>query len=551
MSGRSSLELIPALIELSELYALFARLQVDKKKVAEAIPVLERLLAIQESHPGKDHSATVATLVRFAEIYDYLGEIQKKKVALERAVAIQEKHYFPDHYEVAAILVHLGNTHGEMEDFKEQQKRLARALAIQEAHLGDQRHYEIAATLVGLGNAYSGLEEHRKGLRLLEQALHIQEAHFGTKIHHEVAPTLVGLSNIYRHLGEHEKSREYALLALSIQEEYYTPSHPKLVNALISRGYAHEGLGEYKLASKTLGRGYKIQLAYYGEEHYKTADMLTHLFTLKRVDWSFLSSNPDDPDLRTLKVAIKMLENVVNIQKKHYGEESKQFGAALFVLGKMYRFLANAIRDDIAPGPQVRKKALALEEVKKLLDKSKEKIEKGLGIQEALYGTDHYKLAATLISLASTYCIMGNHQAAREASQRALAIQDIHFGQNHPESALALTFLANAFYFLGQHQKAQTLKKRVLRILMGHPLYGEQHPLTQSCAEILKRIPEPEKTAENKRSSERGSVVGAPQSFFHHPPTTKPETEPQETAKKKKKKKKSKSKKNSSQPGRQ
>jgi len=151
---------------------------------------------------------------------------------------------------------------------------------------------------------------------------------------------------------------------------------------------------------------------------------------------------------------------------------------------------------------------------KNLLDTAQKLLEKGLGIQEALYGTENYKLAPTLTHLASTYFTMSKHEASRQAAQRALAIQARHFGdQNHPESALALTFLAKASYALGEHTKAQEIKKRVLHILTEHPLYGPKHMLMEECAQLLKDIGAPEEKAKKKGPFQHGSE-GISSSFF-------------------------------------
>src|ERR1700677_672409 len=84
-----------------------AYLQVHAR-LAEARPLAERALAIDEAAYGPDHPAAAADLNNLAQILQALGLTAEARPLTERAVTITEAAYGPDHPNLAICLSNLG-----------------------------------------------------------------------------------------------------------------------------------------------------------------------------------------------------------------------------------------------------------------------------------------------------------------------------------------------------------------------------------------------------------------------------------------------------------
>ena len=83
-----------------------AYLQVHAR-LAEARPLAERALAIDEAAYGPDHPAVAIRLSNLALILKDLGQLAEARPLAERALAITEAAYGPDHPTVAILRANL------------------------------------------------------------------------------------------------------------------------------------------------------------------------------------------------------------------------------------------------------------------------------------------------------------------------------------------------------------------------------------------------------------------------------------------------------------
>ncbi len=74
---------------------------------AEARPLAERALAIDEAAYGPDHPTVAIRLSNLALILQDLGQLAEARPLAERALAITEAAYGPDHPDVAIRLNNL------------------------------------------------------------------------------------------------------------------------------------------------------------------------------------------------------------------------------------------------------------------------------------------------------------------------------------------------------------------------------------------------------------------------------------------------------------
>ncbi|MGH7228926.1 MAG: tetratricopeptide repeat protein [Nitrospiraceae bacterium] len=81
-----------------------AQLYDDQKKSAEAEPLYQRLLAIEEKTLGPDHPDVATTLYNLAKLYQAQGKSAEAGPLYERALAIRDRVLGPTHPDVVMIL---------------------------------------------------------------------------------------------------------------------------------------------------------------------------------------------------------------------------------------------------------------------------------------------------------------------------------------------------------------------------------------------------------------------------------------------------------------
>ena len=239
---------------------------------------LEKVLAIEERHYGKDHPETAITLTNLGNAYGDLGDASGQKALLERALAIFERHYGKNHPETAIILTNLGNAYGGLGDASGKKALLERALAIEERHYG-RDHPEVAIILTNLGNAYGALGDASRQKALLERALAIKERHYG-RGHPHVAITLTSLGNAYGALGDASGKKALLERALAIKERHYGRDHPQTAITLTNLGNAYGDLGDASGQKALLERALAIFERHYGKNHPNVAITLRCLALL-------------------------------------------------------------------------------------------------------------------------------------------------------------------------------------------------------------------------------------------------------------------------------
>jgi tetratricopeptide (TPR) repeat protein len=105
-------------------------------RLAEARPLAERALAIDEAAYGPDHPAVAIDLNNLATILRALGLLAEARPLAERALAIDEAAYGPDHPTVAIRLNNLATILKDLDLLAEARPLAERALAITEAAYG-------------------------------------------------------------------------------------------------------------------------------------------------------------------------------------------------------------------------------------------------------------------------------------------------------------------------------------------------------------------------------------------------------------------------------
>src|SRR5262245_17789467 len=217
-----------ALHEARKLYKKVSDLRIAGK-YDEALPYIERALAIRERILGPDHLDVSQAINSLAALYYYKGEYSKAEPLYQRALAIKEKSLGPEHPDVAHSLNNLAVLYENLGDYAKAEPLMLRALTIREKSLGPD-HPDVAHSLNNLANHYGALGDYAKAKQLYQSALTIKEKSLGPE-HLDVADSLNNLATLYDSLGDYAKAEQIHQRALAIWEKSLGPDHPNVALA--------------------------------------------------------------------------------------------------------------------------------------------------------------------------------------------------------------------------------------------------------------------------------------------------------------------------------
>jgi tetratricopeptide (TPR) repeat protein len=190
---------------LARALSMLGSVYVNLEKNDKARPLLERCLAMQERHLGRDHPDVAATLNDLAIILKAQGELAEAKAMYERGLAIDERMFGQDNVKCAATLSNLAGVFFDMGDFAQAKAFYLRSLAFAEQAYGC--HNLSVATIVS--NLAMRLKEEgalAEAKPLFERALVIYESQLG-RTHPRTAVILSALADIATATGHNRTAQ--------------------------------------------------------------------------------------------------------------------------------------------------------------------------------------------------------------------------------------------------------------------------------------------------------------------------------------------------------
>jgi tetratricopeptide (TPR) repeat protein len=115
----------------------------------EAVPLAQRVLAINERRFGPDHPIVANSLYNLAMLYVNAGSYADAEPLYRRALAIYEKARGPTHPEVADALDNLASVYNYQGRYADAEPLYKRSLAMREKALGPD-HTDVANSLSNL-----------------------------------------------------------------------------------------------------------------------------------------------------------------------------------------------------------------------------------------------------------------------------------------------------------------------------------------------------------------------------------------------------------------
>lgn len=140
-------------------------------RVEEAIPALEKSLALHEEHFGLDHLVTGGRLAELGRIYRTRGEHTKAQECLQRAHQIHAREFGSDSSEAFGDLAALAGSLEESGQLEEAAAQYERALLLKLRKLGVGNIDEVAEMQFSLANLYIEWDNFARARELLTECI--------------------------------------------------------------------------------------------------------------------------------------------------------------------------------------------------------------------------------------------------------------------------------------------------------------------------------------------------------------------------------------------
>jgi CHAT domain-containing protein len=235
-------------------------------KYAEAIPLVQQVLALREKVLGPDHPDVATVLNSFGILYDKQGRYAEAEPLYKRALAIREKALgpdHPDHFLVAMSLANLAVLYGNQRRYAEAEPLNKRALAIFEKTLGPD-YPAVAGSLNNLAADYDNQGHYAEAEPLYKRALAIWEKALGPDHPNvNVAQLLNNLAVLYGNQGRYAEAEPLYKQSLAIYEKALGPDHSLVATSLNNLAVFYQNQARYADAlpfvRRTISGGFALK----------------------------------------------------------------------------------------------------------------------------------------------------------------------------------------------------------------------------------------------------------------------------------------------------
>jgi tetratricopeptide (TPR) repeat protein len=486
-----------------------------RAQYAQAEPLYQRALAINEQQLGPEHPDTARSLNNLAALYYTQGKYEQVEPLYQRALAINEQQLGPEHPDTAGSLNNLAALYYTQGKYEQAEPFYQRALAINEKQLGPE-HPDTATCLNNLANLYHAQGKYEQAEPLLQQALAIMEQQLGPE-HPDTARSLNNLANLYHAQGKYEQAEPLYQRALTIREQQLGPEHPDTARSLNDLAELYHAQGEYEQAEPLYQRALAINEKQLGPEHPNTATSLNNLAELY------------------LEQAEPLYQRALATYEQQLGPENPDTARSLNDLAELYR--AQGKYQEAEPlyqralaineqqlGPEHPNTATSLNNLAELYraqgeyEQAEPLYQRALATYEQQLGPEHPDTATSLNNLAVLYRAQGKYQEAEPLILRALTIREQQLGPEHPDTATSLNDLAGLLYAQGKYEQAEPLYQQALAIC--EQQLGPEHPNTAGSLNNLALLYRTQgKYAQAKPLYQRAVMICEQQLGPEHPTT--------------------------------
>ncbi len=275
-------------------------------RYAEAEPLYECALGINERALGEEHPDTAQSLNNLAGLYESQGRYTKAEPLYERALGIRERALGAEHPSTATSLNNLALLYRSQGRYAEAEPLQKRDLEITERALGGE-HPDTATSLNNLAGLYRSQDRYGEAEPLYERALGIYERALGAE-HPDTATSLNNLAGLYRSQDRYGEAEPLYERALGIRERALGAEHPDTATSVNNLALLYVSQGLYTKAEPLFERALGIRERALGGEHPDTATSLNNLAGLYKSQGRYAEAEP-------------LYERALGITKRVLGDE--------------------------------------------------------------------------------------------------------------------------------------------------------------------------------------------------------------------------------------
>ena len=404
-----------------------------KGKYDEALPLVERALAIREHALSPDHAMVAESLHDLAVLYIDKGNYAVAGPLIQRALTIREESLGAEHPVVAESLNILGVVFYSKGEYATAESLVRRSLSISETVLG-ANHADVATALGSLGKLYVAKGEYARAEPLFQRALAIQEQALRAD-DPLTAATVGNLAALNYYTGNYSHSEALYQRAIGMWEKT-EPNHPNVAKTLHNLAALYDRQRDYAKAEPLYQRALTMWEKALGPVHPDLAQGINNLADLYARKGDYAQAEP-------------LYRRALTIRETTLGPNHPRIAWSLSTLASL---LDDQSKDAEAESLYWR----------------------ALSIQEKALGADHPDIASTLRNLGKYFADRGESDKAEPLYRRARTILEKALGPDHPDVAQVLNHLADLYNKERDYAKAEPLYRRALET--GEQSVGPTHP---------------------------------------------------------------------------
>jgi len=257
-SGRNSLAVADALLNLGWFYGNMARYEAAQEALDRCQEIRQRLL-------GSDTAPVAEVLNALGVLEENRSNLTLAEAFYEQAIAIQEKTLGPQSLVTANTWNNLATLYWITGDYASAQKLFAQALAVREKLLGPNSAV-VAKTLNNLALLDSSLGDYDSAEDYFQRALRIRRSRLGPE-NQATATTLSQLGLLYVRKGDDARAEPLLVQAIATQEKIANGDGPDLARSLMQLAMLYDRQKLYDKAEPLHWRGLQIRRRVLGEAH--------------------------------------------------------------------------------------------------------------------------------------------------------------------------------------------------------------------------------------------------------------------------------------------
>ncbi len=376
-AGPLDVDTVLLTIDLAELYR-------NQGQYAKAEPLFTRLLTLSEKATGEDRAFTAFALNGLARLYVDQGLYTKAEPLYVRAIDLYEQTLGPKNATTAIAVDNLAELYRTEGEYAKAEPLYRRAIAVNEAALG-REHPFTARSVNNLGLLYFDQAQYAEAEPLFMRALAIYEKALGAD-HPNTLLTVNNLAQLYQNQGQYARAEPLLVRALAANEKALGPDSPTTARSLNNLGLLYLTQGQYAKAEPLLTRSLSVYEKVSGPDHPSTALPINNLAFLYFAQGQYAKAEP-------------LYVRALAINEKAFGPENPSTARLLDNLALLYS----------NQGQYAKAEPLAL---------------RALAIREKTLRPGHPYTAASLSNLSLLYTARGDYARAVETQARAVEARE-------------------------------------------------------------------------------------------------------------------------------